>query len=622
MQTGAIGNQTMQKQKLGLVIKRMWKVGSPYWTTSPEKWGSLVLLIIAIGFLGLQTAVSVRSTIWNREWTNAFTSRDTQLWLQQLPIFFINTVSMAVAIVFNLYLTGWIKVRWRRWMTARYTRLWMENKNHYKMQLTGSETDNPDQRISEDLNMFIEETWGLTFEFVQVIINTVTYISMLWSLSMSLPIIIGGIMIIGDTNAAPSTVQNMVNVAIGIPGYLILLAIIWSVVKTFVTHKIGKPRARLSYQQRMFEANFRFELARFRENTEQIALLDGEPNEHGRVMFIFGNAILNTFRTLGLGIRTGFTEQLLNFADAAFFSLILGPAFFLYGAISEYGIFMQIASAFLIVVQGFSWVHTNYFRLAPYVATIDRLYAFNDNYEKMKEVTAKSELKVINSGDDIHIKDVDVFLPSGKKQISAEDITVKQGDKVLIKGRTGAGKTTMFRAMSGIWPFGTGTVTLPEDKRIIILPQRPYFPIGTLLDAVCYPASSDTYSREDVRQALLDVGMVTYADKLDEIGHWNNLLSGGEQQRLGIARAMLYKPDYLFFDEATASMDESSEEELYTMLTERMKDTAIISIGHRSSLLKYHKRLLVAEGDPEGSYNFEEQDIKKAIQMFREEETK
>lgn len=578
----------MKKQKLGEVIKRIWKLASPYWLFSSEKWGSLLLLAVNLFVMVFQTRVGVRMVIWNKDWTDAFQTYDTQLWRQQIVVFLLVGAASIFTGSFNGYIQSWISIRWRRWMTARYMRYWMEGSNHYRMQLTGNETDNPDQRITEDIGAFIGSTWTYSFSFVQNLITLFTYVAMLWDLSLTIPLFIGG-------------------VDISFPGYFVVIAIVWTIIVTFVTHLVGKPLSRLQYNQQMYDANFRFSLVRVRECSEQIALMKGEEVEHTRLMKYFGDCVVNTFRLMGTNLRYGITTGVLQYGDAMMFTFLLGPSYYIYGAISGYGIFMQIATAFQNVVNGLKWFQIQYAGLATYVAVIDRLYAFNDNYERSQKQYIESKIHLHETDEDeIDIKNLDVYLPNGKKQISANNVTIKHGEKILIKGRTGAGKTTLFRVLSGIWPFGEGEIDLPKDKKVIVLPQKPYFPIGSLADAITYPEASGTYTREQMAEALRLVGMPDLVGRLDEVAHWNMMLSGGEQQRLGIARAMLYNPDYMFFDEATASMDEPSELELYTMLSEKMKDTTIISIGHRSSLAQFHDRVLFAEKEADGHYLFHE----------------
>lgn len=582
----------MKRQTLGEVLKRIWKMAAPYWVYSDERVSSWLILALNIGVMILSNFAGLRMTAWNRDWLNAFNNRDSRMWVQNIWVFLVIGGIMMLTSNFNVYVTSWINIRWRRWMTARYMRLWMEGGNHYRMQLTATDTDNPDQRISEDISSFIGSTWMYTFSFAQNILSLGTYLVLLWQMSATIPLILGG----KDWS---------------FPGYFIVLAIVWAIITTFIVHSVGKPLSRLNYNQLMYDANFRFALVRFRENSEQIALLKGEDVEHMRIMGIFGDAVVNQFRvmarTLKLGLVNGGggTTGILNYVDAMMFTLLLGPAFFFYNAIDGYGTLMQIATAFQNVVNGFKWFQTWYAGLASYVAVTDRLYAFNLNYERMLDAVEKSKLKYYETDDDqIVIKHLDVYLPTGKKQISAENLVLKAGEKILIKGRTGAGKTTLFRVLAGIWPYGEGEIYLPKNKRVIVLPQKPYFPIGTLEEAISYPLPPHTYPREEIQKALITVGMEEFVNRLDEVGHWNMLLSGGEQQRVGIARAILFNPDYLFFDEATASMDEPSEEILYNKLLEIMKDTTIISIGHRSSLEKFHDRIIFAEDNGDTTYRF------------------
>ena len=578
----------MKKQHFKEVLKRIWKIAMPYWAYSKERWGSLILLAVNIFVMVFQTRVGVRSTIWNRDWLNAFQTYDAQMWKQQIVVFLLIGAANTFTSQLNSYIQSWIQIRWRRWMTARYVNYWLEGSTHYRMQLTGNETDNPDQRIAEDIGQFISYTWLYSFSFVQNIINLVTYAMMLYDLSLTIPLMLGG----KDWS---------------FPGYFLVISVIWAAVETLITHLVGKPLARLQYDQQMYAANYRFALVRVRECSEQIALLRGEDVEHGRLMKIFGDVVVNQFRLMGRNLFYGAVQGIMGYVDAMGYTFLLGPSYFYYGAISGYGVFQQIATAFLNVVTCLKWFVTNYSTLAIFVAVIDRLYAFNNNYNRTIDIVENSKIKLEEGDEDqIVIKHLDVELPTGKLQISANDVTIKHGEKVLIKCRTGAGKTTVFRVLSGIWPFGDGEIVLPKGKKIIVLPQKPYFPIGTLADAITYPEPSGTYSREDMVKALQLVGMADYASRLDEEGHWNMMCSGGEQQRLAIARALLFKPDYMFFDEATASMDEPSEMELYTMLNEEAKDATIISIGHRSSLAQFHNRTLFAEKEPDGHYLFRE----------------
>jgi putative ATP-binding cassette transporter len=520
------------------------------------------------------------------------------LWAQQLVLFLVIAAAMTLAAAGKTYIEGWLGVNWRRWMTSQYVNEWLDKNNHYRLQVTGNASDNPEQRIQENINLFIQNTIMYSLQLLQTLVTLGSYIVVLWNLSSQIPLIFGG-------------------KDFSFPGYFIVVAFLWAFLSTYLVHTFGKQLIRIQYNQQRYEADFRFALVRVRENSEQIALLKGEPVEHARLMGVFNGVVDNTFRLFGRQMKQLLWNTGLTMLDGLVISIMLGPSYFDHGLdeAGGYGAIMQISSAFQQVILAFKFFQTAYVGLATWKAVINRLVDFRASAKKAAEIQEKSEVVIKEQdADQINIKDMEVFLPTGKKQICAPEMVLKRGEKVLIKGRTGAGKTTLFRVVAGIWPFGKGVVTLPKNKKIILLPQQPYLPIGTLAEAVSYPAPVDTYKREDIQQVLRDVGLGKFVDRLDEVAHWNHLLSGGEQQRVGIARAMLYNPDYLFFDEATASMDEPSEEELYTMLLNRLKNTTIVSIGHRSSLQKFHDRLIVAEQpEPDGCYEFVEQKISQNV---------
>jgi putative ATP-binding cassette transporter len=577
-------------RNLGRTLRQIWRLAYPYWFKSEERWKARLLLVADLSLIALLVMAMVRYNRWFADWTNAFVNVNYALWKQQLVLFLVIAAVLVFAGAFRGYIEGWLMVNWRRWMTSRYLDSWMENHNHYKMRLIGSPTDNPDQRIQEDINQFILNaiTYSLTLLYNVVLLYF--FLVILWNLSNTIPMKIGG-----------------VNLAF--PGYFIVVALLWAIIATFTVHKFGKQLVPLNYNQQRYEADFRFSMVRLRENSEQISLLKGEDVEHTKLMGTFGNVITNTFRIISRNMKLGMWNFGYQIFSGLVISLLLGPSFFAGGIPGGYGSIMQISQAFATVLGTFTFFQTSYAGLAMWKAGMNRLMHFLETSKKSEEIWAGSEIGVQDhKGDDIEIKDLDVNLPTGKLQVSAKDIVIKHGDKVLIKGQTGAGKTTLFRVISGLWPYGKGSVYMPEGKNVIVLPQQPYFPVGTLADAICYPVPSTKYSRSDIEKTLRDVGLEKFIPRLDEVGHWNHQLSGGEQQRVGLARAMLYNPDYMFFDEATACVDEPSEEVLYKMLLDRMKDSTIISIGHRSSLEKFHKRIIVAEKQ-DGNFEFVEQKV-------------
>jgi putative ATP-binding cassette transporter len=569
-------------------FKLIWQLAAPYWTKSEDRGKAWLLLIADFALMVLVVMANVRYNKWFLDWTNAFIGSNYALWKQQLILFLAIAAALAIAGAFKAYIEGWLTVSWRNWMTSRYLDDWMKNHNHYRLQVTGNATDNPDQRIQEDINLFISNCITYTLSLFQQILMFALFLVILWNLSSSIPLILGG----RDWS---------------FPGYFIVIAFVWAFLTTFTVHKVGRKLVLLNYNQQRYEADFRFSLVRVRENSEQISLLRGENVEHGNLMLKLDNVIANTFRVVGRTMKTMLLNTSLSMMNGLVISVLLGPSFFAGSIPGGYGSIMQISQAFQTVITSFTFFQTSYLGLASWKAVINRLSDFLESSRNCEAILANSEINVRNfDADEIKIEKLDAKLPNGQLQFSARGIVIKRGEKFLVKGKTGAGKTTLFRVIADIWPFGKGTVYMPEGKKTMVLPQQPYLPIGTLAAAICYPEASSTYSRGDIEKALRDVDLEKFIPRLDEVAHWNHLLSGGEQQRVAVARALLYNPDYLFFDEATASMDEPSEEQLYTMLLERMKDSTIVSIGHRSSLQKFHEKIIFAEQQSDGKFEFVE----------------
>ncbi len=570
-------------KRIARAIRQVWRLASPYFFKSRERFSAWMLVVADLAIMGLTVSASVRMNKWFGDWTNAYTNVDYQLWVRQLIVFLAVGAVMIIAATLGAYLQSWLLVRWRRWMTSEYLDNWMHDHNHYRMQITKNSTDNPDQRISEDINTFLTNTLAYTLQLLQQLLTLGSFLVILWNLSNSIPLYIGG----RDFS---------------FPGYFIVIAFVWAVLGTFCVHAIGKPLIRLGYMQQRYEADFRFALVRVRENSEQIALLGGEPVEHGNLMGVFGNVVANTFRTMLRTAKHSLVSLSYAQLDGLIISLLLGPSYFLGMLPGGYGAIMQVSQAFQTVLTTFKFFQTAYVGLAAWKACINRLYGFLEDAERTAKIVDESKIHIHKQdSDEIDIDHLAVDLPDGSLLITADNITFRQGERILIKGRSGSGKTTLFRVLAGIWPYGEGDIRIPKDKKVILLPQRPYIPIGTLEEAISYPEAVGTYSHERLVTVLREVGLDTFTERLNEVAHWNQMLSGGEQQRIGIARALLYNPDYLFFDEATASMDEPSEEELYTLLVDQLKNTTIISIGHRSSLQKFHDRLIVTARQDDGN---------------------
>jgi vitamin B12/bleomycin/antimicrobial peptide transport system ATP-binding/permease protein len=482
--------------------------------------------------------------------------------------------------VYQLYLNQWLQIRWRNWMTSKYLADWMHDANHYRMQLQGDAADNPDQRMSDDVKLFVSQTLAIGVGLLSSIVSLASFVVILWGLSAAAPLTLYGI-------------------DFTIPGYLVLAALIYAIFGTALTQWIGSPLVSLNFDQQRLEADFRFNLVRVRENSEQIALLRGEPAERERLSERFSRVIANWYGIMSRTKRlTAFTQSYGQAAVVIPFALV-SPAYFANKI--QLGALTQTAEAFGKVQDALSFFVSVYRTMAEWRAVVARLDGFEGSITSAEKLAADpaSIRSVATPKREIALPQLLVKLPNGAPLVAADHFTLRAGERVLVTGPSGAGKSTLFRAIAGIWPFGEGKIEIPANAALMMLPQRPYLPIGTLHAAIVYPGETASIGADRVREVLKEVGLPQLAARLEEEAHWNRMLSLGEQQRLGLARALLHAPSYLFLDEATASLDEPSEAALYKLLIEKLPATTIVSIGHRSTLDAFHQRniALVRDGD-------------------------
>jgi len=551
------------------LLATIWRLAVPYFR-SEDRWPGRLLLTLVIAIELAIVAINVLINQWNARFYNALQDRNWDSFVSELLFFCVLAGSYIVLAVYQLYLNQWLEIRWRRWMTKAYLERWLADSNHYRMQLLGDAADNPDQRIAEDVKLFIERTLYIVIKVLGAAVTLLSFVAILWTLSASAPLTISG-------------------AVWAIPGYLVWAALIYAIAGTILTHWIGWPLAGLNFQQQRYEADFRFNLVRVRENAEQIALLRGERAESGRLLERFGRVVANWMQIMSRLKKLVFLTAGYQQISVIFPFIVVSPAYFA-GAVQLGGL-MQTANAFNSVQTALSVFIDVYRQFAEWAAVVERLAGFDRAIDDTRKMAAASDVAVTTAGarDGIALDALALELPDGKPLVAAHDIRL-DGRHTLVTGPSGAGKSTLFRAIAGLWPFGRGEVRIPDGARVMILPQRPYFPVGTLAAAIAYPAEPGAFDAAQVAETLRAVGLPALAERLHEEAHWNRILSLGEQQRLGIARALLQRPDFLFLDEATASLDEASEEALYKLLQQRLAGTAIISIGHRSTLSALHQR--------------------------------
>jgi putative ATP-binding cassette transporter len=558
----------------------VWRIASPYFRSEDKFAGrTLLAAVIVIQFASVGNDVLVNQ--WRARFYNALQERDWDGFVREMIVFCVLAVIAVALGVYQLYLSQWLQIRWRKWMTTKLLGEWLHDANYYRMELQGEAADNPDQRLSEDVKQFVSQTLSISVGLLGSIVSLASFVVILWGLSEAAPL-------------------SLFGHDIPIPGYLVWAALIYAIFGTALTQWIGAPLVNLNFEQQRYEADFRFNLVRVRENTEQIALLKGEGAERGHLLQRFGAVISNWYGIMSRTKRlTAFTG---SYAQAAVvFPIILAiPAYFAQKI--QMGLLLQTAEAFGRVQDSLSFFVSSYATLADWRSTVARLDGFEMSVSSAANLPHRQQaIEVVPSGSDgIAIDQLLIRLPNGKAQVSANGFAIRANEATLVMGPSGAGKSTLFRAIAGVWPFGSGSIKVPANASLMMLPQRPYFPIGTLKNAIMYPAGPDRFTREQIADVLGAVGLPQLAERLDEEAHWNRMLSLGEQQRLGLARALLHAPQYLFLDEATASLDEPTEAHLYRLLQERLPGTTIVSIAHRSTLQSFHQRQVEFAHDGDG----------------------
>ncbi len=569
-------------------LATVWRIAVPYFR-SEDKWAGRALLTAVISIELALVAIDVLLNQWSNRFYTGLQEKNWDIFVREIGVFSLLAACFIALAVYQLYLNQWLQIRWRRWLTKHYLGEWMDGANHYRMQLQGDAADNPDQRIADDVKSFVERTLDIGLNLLNSVVTLFSFVIILWGLSAAAPL-------------------HLFGKEFAIPGYLVWGALIYAIFGTALTQWIGSPLVRLDFQQQRFEADFRFNLVRARENSEQIALLQGETAERQRLWERFNYVVENWYGIMSRTKRlTAFTSSYSQ-AAVVFPYILVAPAFF--ADKIQLGGLTQTASAFGSVQKALSVFVTIYRTLADWRAVVARLDGFEmsiasattlrNGPDSIGVVAAQgSGQGSAQGGKAIDLRQLLVRLPNGTPLVAADGLSLRAGERTLLTGPSGSGKSTLFRAIAGIWPFGSGSIAVPANASLMMLPQRPYFPIGSLHAAIGYPGETESFSAELVRDALTMVGLPQLGARLDEEAHWNRMLSLGEQQRLGLARALLHKPEYLFLDEATASLDEPSEAALYKLLAEKLPATTIVSIGHRSTLEAFHQRnvAMVRDGD-------------------------
>jgi putative ATP-binding cassette transporter len=560
-------------------LQKVWALSWPYFWSEQRTAARLLLGIIVVMTLAI-VGMDVVFNYWYKDFYNALQTKDEADFWHQLLKFTVIAVIYILLFVYNQYLQQMLHIRWRKWLTERLLRKWLRDRTYYKLQFGSGGADNPEQRIEQDIHFFAMNAIALPLGLLKAVVTLVSFVVILWTISGPLSFALAGR-------------------EITIPGYMVWVAVIYAAVGSWLTYRIGRPLIPTNFGLQKSNATFRYGMTRLRENAESVAFYRGEATEERELNFKFDQVWHFWWDYMRQQKRLSWF--LSGYAQIAIiFPFVVASPRYFSGAI-ELGVLMQIASAFGNVQGALSWFVNNFggdtdSGLAPWKATIDRLTGFVDAMERAEKSETGFDLQP-SDRPELAVQDATLALPNGQNLIENLSVKISAGDKVLISGPSGSGKTTLFRTIAGIWPFGSGKIAQPPSGRALFLPQRPYLPIGSLRSTLAYPAEAGTMDESQMRGSLIDVGLAPLADRLDEEADWSQELSGGEQQRLAVARALLLKPDWLYLDEATSALDTANEQRMYALLAERLPDTTVLSIAHRPDVGKYHGRRLALDPD-------------------------
>ncbi|AIU27262.1 ABC transporter ATP-binding protein [Pandoraea pnomenusa] len=545
-----------------------WQLIRPYWV-SEKRWEGRRLLALVVVLNLAVVFINVRLNAWNASFYDALDKRNWPVFKSSLVEFAILAFSFIIIATFRTYFRQMLEIRWRQWVTDATLTKWFAHQAYYRIERDHL-TDNPDQRVSEDIRTLVSSSLALSLDLLTTLVSLFSFVTILWTISGAVSFALAGM-----------------NVTI--PGYMVWVAALYALVGSFFIFKVGRPLVGLSYRQQQVEADFRFLLVRLRESAEQVALYRGEGAELSRLKAAFGAVRDNWWQIMVVTKRLIFANSIYAQIAIVFPIMAAAPRYFA-GAFTL-GVLMRIIDAFGQVSDGFSWFVNSFSTLADWKATINRLREFTRVIDAAPRAGG-IDVRTADQALAFAATDLTLTLPNGAPLVDAGSFIFAPGSRWLVRGRSGCGKSTMLRALAGLWPFGSGRIEVPASARVLFLSQQSYLPIDTLKAALAFPSAPDAFTDAECRAALDAVKLGQYGDELLSVAHWARRLSGGEQQRLAAARALLQKPDYLFLDEATSALDVQTEEAVYEALHARLPATTLVSVAHRDTLGRFHQHTL------------------------------
>jgi putative ATP-binding cassette transporter len=573
------GRADVERRTRRYLIATFWETALGFWRSGSTAW-ILTALVISITLTNL--FVQYRINVWNRHLFDALEGRNGQEVFRQALIFVpltVANVSLAMAAIFMRMST---QQKWRRWLNGHVLDRWIANGRYYQLSFLSGDHANPEYRVAEDLRVSVDAPVDFAIGLLNAFLSAVTFIGVLW--------LIGGALTIPGTQ-------------ITVPGFLVVAAVIYAIVASGAMTAIGRSFVRISESKNQAEAEYRYGLTRLRENGESIALLGGENEERVGLDKAFRSVLRNWRQYTLQMLRTTFVSQTSQ-TFVPVIPLILCAPKYLANEMSL-GQVMQAASAFVTVQIAFNWLVDNYPRLADWTASARRVASLLVSLERLERSDLEHGPRHIALGETrgaaVELRDVSVTLDDGSVVVNEAVVKIERGERVLVEGESGTGKSTLVRAISGLWPWGSGEILLQQGARIFLMPKRTYVPLGTLRRATSYPSSPDEIADEIVKEALEQVGLGYFVPRLDVDSHWEHSLSGGEKQRLAFARLLIHRPDIVIMDEATSALDPSSQEHLMNRVIEQLPEATVISVGHRPELEKFHDRKILLEYHADGA---------------------
>lgn len=550
-------------------FRDVWYLTKSYWQSEEKKKAFFLLGCIIVLTLGV-VYMLVLLNQWNNSFYSALQNYDAKKIFDELIHFSWLAAIYILLAVYSYYLQQTLILNWRRWLTTRFIDIWLQNKTYYNLQMFGKDTDNPDQRISEDVRQFVEMTLSFGIGILKAFCTFASFVVILYNLSGSL-----SFTFMGKTWT--------------INGYMLWASLLYSVIGTYITHIVGRKLVKINFIQQKYEADFRFSMIRLRESAESVAFYRGEAQEGSvfkqRFKMLLDNfwKLVNKQKQL-VFLNSGYSQI------AIIFPFVVAMNRYLTKEVTLGGL-MQVASAFGRVQDSLSYFVDMYSSIAQWQAVVMRLTCFGHHMHDVYQQAERFHVERFAAADVVEVDNIQINLPDGKPLLENISFTLHPGHNVLIKGVSGSGKSTLLRAISGIWPFVDGKIFLPERDKLMFIPQKSYLPLGTLRAALNYPGNKPIDDTELIY--LMDLCQIGYLkDKLDLEADWSHVLSVGEQQRLAFVRAHIQQPQWLFLDEATSALDEDTEANMYSLLQERLQQTTVVSVGHRSTLNKYHELVL------------------------------